>query len=84
MILRASLDTAVLMLDYARWPVKEDDAAKLVMDKKKDDNEDRAITPSNPRAYIEMTRYQADLPIKRPGQAARKILSRRVVAVSLC
>ena len=75
------------MLDYARWPVKEDDAAKLVMDKKID-NEDRAITPSDPRAYIEMTRYHSvpsRFTHKTPGSSGEeKTLSRRVVAVSLC
>lgn len=83
MILRASLDTAVLMLDYARWPVKEDEAAKLLMDKERD-NEDRAITPCN---LSEMSQYHSvpgGFTHRTTESAGEKItLSRRVVAVCL-
>lgn len=55
MLLRAYFDAALLMLIYARWPVKEDGTAELVMSEKSD-NKYRAITPSSVKAYVTSAR----------------------------
>ena len=43
------------MLVYARWPVKEDSTAELVMSEKSG-NKYREITPSSVKAYVTSAR----------------------------
>ena len=69
MILRASLDTALLMLIYARSLVNEDNAVGLVINMSSD-NGDRAITLSSVMAYVseggERRKYQSKCSLSSP------------------